>query len=482
MIDALSSVTDRLATPDGRAERANSEQYGLLRDRITASRSPAFVAALLAHGHTDQPHRIGTFADLLSQHGARETRREPLVLSEEAIGQLMALLRQWTTTLLSSPNSKRGQLASVASAIGRIGRPELLPQLRQLLDADLARWRAARTMRAEAHAHLTIEQRSDASHSWVLQYQEAFSAIGDDGVVAIMGEYLEDEDFAVSAALVLKVVSDRVQSIPNRAQFGPGPDFSEVKARRADRQAASGSASPLAEMVFAAVERLMQPAGDEKRQRLSIALGRIGMSMPHGEKRPTIEALLGLPQPIRIKRDLLTALVLEGQIISAKLVLDGVRAWIEDARGKTWMFDQGLWEVEGWLALLPFTDRPAATIDGVDLVLNALPHHKQLERVVSALGDAPGEEADRVLAELIRRHPRLVGQHEWVRTLVERGTVTAARLLLDFTLDGTFGGGPMAADRWWISRQLTALIHAHRELETEIMHRYQSLGDVRAAM
>ena len=147
-------------------------------------------------------------------------------------------------------------------------------------------------MRAEAHAHLTIEQRSDASHSWVLQYQEAFG-IGDDGVVAIMGEYLEDEDFAVSAALVLKVVSDRVQSIPNRAQFGPGPDFSEVKARRADRQAASGSASPLAEMVFAAVERLMQPAGDEKRQRLSIALGRRGMSMPHGEKRPTIEALLG---------------------------------------------------------------------------------------------------------------------------------------------------------------------------------------------
>ena len=115
------------------------------------------------------------------------------------------------------------------------------------------------------------------------------------------------------------------------------------------------------------------------------------------------------------------------------------------------MFDEGACGVEGWLALLPFTDRPAATIHGVDFVLNALPHHKQLERVVSALGDAPGEEADRVLAELIRRHPRLVGQHEWVRTLVERGTVTAARLLLDFTLDGTFGGGPMAADRWWIS-------------------------------
>ena len=141
------------------------------------------------------------------------------------------------TTLLSSPNSKRGQLASVASAIGRLGRPELLLQLRQLLDADLARWRDARRMRDEARAHMTIEQRSDASHSWVLQYQDAFSAIGDDSVVAIMGEYLENEDFAVSAALVLKAVLDRAQNRPNQAQFGPVPDFSDVKARRAERQA-----------------------------------------------------------------------------------------------------------------------------------------------------------------------------------------------------------------------------------------------------
>jgi hypothetical protein len=477
LIDALAAVTDRLATPEGRAERANSEQYGLLKDRITAARSPAFIAALLEHGQTDQPHGIGTFADLLSQHGARETRHEPLALSEEAVGKLMALLRRWTETLLSSPNSKRRQLASVASAIGRLGRPELLPQLRQLLDADLSRWRDARRMRDEARADMTIEQRSDASHSWVRQYQDAFSAIGDDSVVTIMGEYLEDEDFAVSAALVLKGVSDRAPNKPNPAHLGPVPDFSDVQARRAERQAAGEPASPLAEMIFAAVERLMQPGGKEKRQHLAIALGRIGLSMPHGEKGPIIEALLRLPQSIRMKRELLTALVLDGQIISAGLVLDGVRAWIDDAREKTWMFDQSLWEAQGWLVLLPFTDRPAATIDGVDLLLNALPRPYPLEHVVSALGDAPGEQADQVLAELVRRHPRLVGQHEWVRTLVERGTQAAARILLDFALDGTFGGGPMAADRWWISQQLTALISVHPELEAEILRRYQSLGD-----
>jgi hypothetical protein len=64
-----------------------------------------------------------------------------------------------------------------------------------------------------------------------------------------------------------------------------------------------------------------------------------------------------------------------------------------------------------------------------------------------------------------------------LRTLVERGTLAAARLLLDFALDGTFGGGPMAADRGWISRELSALIRVHPELEAEILHHYQSLGD-----
>ena len=95
------------------------------------------------------------------------------------------------------------------------------------------------------------------------------------------------------------------------------------------------------------------------------------------------------------------------------------------------MFDQSLWEAEGWLSLLPFTDQPVSTIDGVDLLLNALPRPYPMEHVVSALGDAPGKEADHILADLIRRHPRLVSQHEWVRTLVEAACLTAKDELRD---------------------------------------------------
>jgi hypothetical protein len=180
-------------------------------------------------------------------------------------------------------------------------------------------------MFAEARTQMTVEQRSDASHSWMPQYQDAFSAIGGDSVVAIMGEYLEDEDFALSAALVLKAVSDRAQNKLTPAQLRRVPDFSDVKARRAERRTAREPASPMAEMIFATVERLMRPGGEVKQQGLAIALGKIGLSMPHGEMGPIIEALVDLPQPIRVKRELLTALVLDGQFISAGLVLDSQR-------------------------------------------------------------------------------------------------------------------------------------------------------------
>jgi hypothetical protein len=71
---------------------------------------------------------------------------------------------------------------------------------------------------------------------------------------------------------------------------------------------------------------------------------------------------------------LLAALVLDGEVISAELPLQAVREWLAAAREKTWMYREGLREVEGWLQLLPFSDRPAATIEGVELVIGALPY------------------------------------------------------------------------------------------------------------
>ena len=171
---------------------------------------------------------------------------------------------------------------------------------------------------------MTIEERSDAAHNWTNHYREAFAAIGGDAVVEIMRAYLEDEDFGFDAGLVLKEIWDRDQNTPAASPLKTWPDFSTVAARREQRRAeAATAAAPAAATIFAAIERMVAPGSSEKRQRVAIALGRIGLIMPHGNQRAAIDALLALPLPVRGKRELLAALVLDGEVIGAELPAAG---------------------------------------------------------------------------------------------------------------------------------------------------------------
>jgi hypothetical protein len=170
--------------------------------------------------------------------------------------------------------------------------------LTHLLAADLERWRQLRERRSTAAAQMSIEERSDAAHCWTRQYREAFAAIGGDAVIGIMRGYLEDEDFGFDAGWVLKEVWDRQQNAPAPSPLKAWPDFATVAARRLERraEAAPAAAAPPAAMIFAAIGRMAAPGSSEKRQRVAIALGRVGLSMPHGNQGAAIDALLALPE------------------------------------------------------------------------------------------------------------------------------------------------------------------------------------------
>ncbi|MFA6279540.1 MAG: hypothetical protein WC612_01940 [Bdellovibrionales bacterium] len=76
--------------------------------------------------------------------------------------------------------------------------------------------------------------------------------------------------------------------------------------------------------------------------------------------------------PVQSKRGILTILVLNGYILEAGLVLSGVQTWMAEAQKKQWMLQQSLYELEEWLTLLPFTDRPEAALDGAGLLAATL--------------------------------------------------------------------------------------------------------------
>jgi hypothetical protein len=69
--------------------------------------------------------------------------------------------------------------------------------------------------------------------------------------------------------------------------------------------------------------------------------------MPYGDNTKVIDNLLQLQRPLAEKRGLLTVLVLAGETIQADMVLDGIKALLEEAKTKRWLLDQNQGELEG---------------------------------------------------------------------------------------------------------------------------------------
>jgi hypothetical protein len=95
-------------------------------------------------------------------------------------------------------------------------------------------------------------------------------------------------------------------------------------------------------------------AKSDAEQRHAIALAVEGLGLPHGAKRREIDMLLGLPQPITHKHQLLFAAARAGEVIPAKLLMDGLRGLLEAAKTHWWGLDKGSEELMGWIDLFPF--------------------------------------------------------------------------------------------------------------------------------
>jgi hypothetical protein len=346
-----------------------------------------------------------------------------------------------------------------------------------MLAEDLARWRRTRDANIAAHARgMRID--SDVHMSWRPQYRHAFAAIGNGEVVELMKAYLPDADlfgFGFDAACVLKDIWDREQKTPKDKRFAFWPDFSEVKTRRTARQieGGGGDSSPFADAIIAVVDDLIEPGSSDDAHRHALQLAKIAFSMPYGNKTGNMDTLLQLPCPLGAKQELLSVLVRAGEIIQANLVLDGIKALLEEAKTNAWLLNENYGELEGWLDLLPFSDRPEATLDALELLEPNLRQPWRLRRLLAVLGHAPSPKAEHVLNLLPQKDARFLSEHDWLAALDKRGTVSAMQMLLEFICGGAFAGRPGEMDTWTISRSLAGAMRTHAEFRTEVYRRYE---------
>jgi NACHT C-terminal Alpha/Beta 2 len=293
-----------------------------------------------------------------------------------------------------------------------------------------------------------------------------------------MRSYLPDAGFCgfgVTAAWVLKDLWDQEQNSARDVTLFARSDFTDVKVRRMAREkAAGGDSSAYAEAILSVVSDLIKPGTDQEAHRHALALAAVAFLMPYGDKNALIDALLMLPEPLQEKQHLLKVLAVSGELVSADMVEAGIKELLEEAKTKSWLLDENSGRLDGWLELLPFSDRPKATLEVIVSLDPRLRVPWRLRRVLSALAHAPSPEAEEVLAQLARHDARFLGEHEWLNALDNRDTASAGRLLFKLVCDGAFSAGGRT-DAWWLSKKLASSIQYHADLRKEVYEQYPTL-------
>lgn len=282
----------------------------------------------------------------------------------------------------------------------------------------------------------------------------------------MMHEYLTDEHFGELAAQVLADQWRTANESPNDNRFFGGVDFSVVEEKRAARAADPDATSVEAETIFAAVESLIADGATDEQKRLAVALGTIASRLPHGQRDNTIQQLIALA-PRRSRPDLLLTLVLSGEEMDIKVVVDGISETFEAAKTETWILTQSEgYELKLWLRRLPFVSRPTEAL----AVVRGMPPEQReprfLEEMVGALADAPSDEAEEVLFRLAEEDPGFYLNERWRATAFQFGTPSSARRIVDLTAMGAFDG--KATDEWHLARELGSLIATPPDLRAHV--------------
>ena len=443
-------------------EGNTTSRHRVIRERLNYTQPVNLFTAIKDKAEKSSNQELAGLADLvlsrpIGEHGARG---RPFNTEERAV--IAGFTENWSNRLFSSPATARTDLASMARLACCSSSASLLPLLKRLLDEELNRWRGFKKQ-AHEERYQSGTATNEARMSWMLQYQWAFLAINCPETTELMCNYLLDEDFGHNAALVLAEHWRSVNEPSDDKLWRNSPDFSRVAERRATRTANPDASSEAADAIFCTIERLISPASTDAQKKHAVALAIVGAALPHGQRKDIIEALINIADGSQIN-GLLTSLVLSGKDVDVGLIKRGITDLLEAAQTEPWLLTEP-YRLLSWLRLLPFSNNPSEIPD----IVRSLPEQYRtpdiLEDMVNAMRFSPGDDVEDVLFQIAKTYPRLYRHYVWREAVLEFGTLSSAKRLVDLISQGMLGTGEEYPLR---NGQLADLINEHSGLRAHV--------------
>ena len=232
-----------------------------------------------------------------------------------------------------------------------------------------------------------------------------------------MKGWLRDHRFGADAAQVLLSLWNQTPSRKREAALGLARFLGgEVAAAGAARRARAAS-SEYSEAIFDAVRALT--GGGDADQRHAITLARRFQPAARLETRRARSAP-GFAAALRVQ----TGAVGRGRARGRSAARGDPAGWIERAveaaAKQPWRLESNRGELMGWIELFAFSDGPGAVIGALDLLPERHRAPWEMERLLSALGESPDEDAATVLDALAQHDARFLKHHAWLSAIVTR--------------------------------------------------------------
>ena len=471
VIDRRMELEEQIRSAGKGDDNDKRDHCRAIEDRICSAQASHVLGAIEQRSGEANNRTIESFADLICRYGSRADSSRP-GFDATAQAKIAAFVKDWGDRLLASSDATRRQLASIATLARYSPSRELLSILERLLDEELRLLRGFQ-QQAGADADQQGIAMQEARYRWNMHYEHAFADIGCPEASALMQKFLLDKEFGPSAARVL-AAHWRARNEPRDESGWPRRSvFVRVAERRAAREAAPEATSDEADAIFSAIGQLTGTDSTEADQKSAIDLAIVACALPHGERDEVIAGLIAKSEPER-RLALLTNLVLAGEIIDVKRVMEGIAHILEQADTRTGhrlVVEHRT--LQPWLRLLPFTTDPSKTVEFVQRLPEQHRTPLALEELLDALGYAPGAEVEEAIFGLAEADPNLYLNRAWLDAAVRRGTRSSAKRLVDLAREGAFSGKGRMSDRDIYTR-LAPLIDEYPELRAYL---YQRLED-----